>query len=233
MYNEIGTGGYLIWRLWPERKVFVDGRLLVYGAEFNEHQYGWIAYGAEGWEGKLAAWDVNYIVLRYGARVSSMLHASPNWTLIYFDDAALIYLRNREENRPWLDRWGCTAIDPEDPGLGYLKDPGSLARAVREAERMVNLRPKDYRPRVIFGVALAGAGRMQDAEIQLRAAAELKPRGADALNNLAALYASTGRPGLARDYWQRTLKVDPHNAPAKENLRRLEARERMRGATGS
>jgi tetratricopeptide (TPR) repeat protein len=233
MYNEIGTGGYLIWRLWPERKVFVDGRLLVYGADFNEHEYGWIAYGAEGWEQKLDAWDVNYIVLRYGARVSSMLYASPNWTLIYFDDAALIYIRNREENRPWLDRWGCTVIDPEDPSLGYLKDRPSIAQAVREAERMVNLRPKAYRPKLILGVALAGMDRIQEAEIQLRAAIELYPQGTDALNNLAALYASSGRTDLARHYWQKTLRVDPHNAPAKENLRRLEALEEQSMRTRS
>jgi len=190
MYNEIGTGGYLIWRLWPERKVFVDGRLLVYGAEFNEFQYGWIAYGAEGWEEKLQNWGVNFIVLRYGARVSSMLDESPDWILVYFDDAALIYLRNEAKNRLWLERWGCTVIRPEAANfLSDLKDKESLAQAAREAERMVGLRPKAYRPRVILGVALGGLGRVQEAEVQLRAAIELNPETVDAYNTLAALYA--------------------------------------------
>ena len=34
LYNELSFGGYLIHRLYPERKIFIDGRNELYGKEF-------------------------------------------------------------------------------------------------------------------------------------------------------------------------------------------------------
>ena len=40
IYNDYGWGGYLIWKLYPQRKVYIDGRADVYGDAFMEETRG-------------------------------------------------------------------------------------------------------------------------------------------------------------------------------------------------
>ncbi len=48
-YNAYEWGGYLIWRFGPERKVFIDGRCLVYGDRVMGEALT-VAHGRPGWE---------------------------------------------------------------------------------------------------------------------------------------------------------------------------------------
>jgi len=61
MFNTAGFGGFLIWHLYPERKVFIDGRTDVYGADFFSRE---VRFGeAQVWRGLVDEFDFSYLVI--------------------------------------------------------------------------------------------------------------------------------------------------------------------------
>lgn len=52
MFNYFTWGGYLLYRQWPERRVFIDGQADFYGEAFTR-KYGQVICAQEGWEAVL------------------------------------------------------------------------------------------------------------------------------------------------------------------------------------
>ncbi len=90
-YSVYEWGGYLIWRWWPHKKVFIDGRCLVYGDE-GIREAGVVARGEEGWEQILRRHGVQAVLISYRRRESSHFYRSPEWRVTYWDDDAFIAL---------------------------------------------------------------------------------------------------------------------------------------------
>jgi len=64
MFNEYGFGGYLIWRLYPDKKVFIDGRALepdVYD-EYNLLAYA-ITAGSRSYEDIIGKNNITYVIM--------------------------------------------------------------------------------------------------------------------------------------------------------------------------
>jgi hypothetical protein len=86
-------GGYFIWRFYPDRRVPIDGRCLVYrddlmGAAFD------ISNGSGDWEGLLNRWDMQIVMARYRSRDSThYFRESSRWRCVYWDDTAFIAVR--------------------------------------------------------------------------------------------------------------------------------------------
>jgi hypothetical protein len=83
-------GGYLIWRLYPATKVFIDGRSDYYGAEF-EDKYIDVVSVKYDWEKTLAGFDVDTILLPINAPLAGALKESRRWGVVYDDHVALIF----------------------------------------------------------------------------------------------------------------------------------------------
>jgi hypothetical protein len=104
MFNAYEDGGYLIWRLWPQEKVFTDGRALNERV-FTDFQR--IAYNADASGGKSAA----QLLDEYGIQVMvlpmfEMNNGHPyllaaalsdptqvTWKLVYRDAQSVVYMR--------------------------------------------------------------------------------------------------------------------------------------------
>ena len=83
-------GDYLIWRLYPAGKVFVDGRSDFYGADF-ENKYIDVLNVKYDWEKILGGFGVNTILLPPSAPLSGVLKESSRWRVVYDDGVALIF----------------------------------------------------------------------------------------------------------------------------------------------
>jgi hypothetical protein len=88
LWNEYGWGGYLIWHLYPELRVSIDGRMAVYGPErFAEHLT--VAELKPGWPEALARLAPEAAIVRSGSSLVSALRAS-GWVVRYEDKVATV-----------------------------------------------------------------------------------------------------------------------------------------------
>jgi hypothetical protein len=94
VWNNLAFGGYLIWRF-PDRKVFIDGRTAyLYPIDFMES-----AWKAETDPAAFAELDGKYhfawaMTDARGGPFGLTLATNKNWTMVYLDDRAAIYVRN-------------------------------------------------------------------------------------------------------------------------------------------
>jgi hypothetical protein len=105
MFNTYEFGGYLIWRLWPEQRVFIDGRAL---SESVFQDYGRILYnhdesGGESAQQLLDRYGVQTIVMNTFEYSQGLVYrlapalADPQqteWKLVYDDPAAIVLMRH-------------------------------------------------------------------------------------------------------------------------------------------
>ena len=85
MFNEYGEGGYLIYRLYPERQVFIDGRADLYGNEFMK-EYFEIVNGSAEWKKKFETRSIDYAVLPKHVPLRQLLLNGGTFKLVYDDE---------------------------------------------------------------------------------------------------------------------------------------------------
>jgi hypothetical protein len=111
---QIGQAGVFIYHNAPGRKVFVDGRLEVFGHVWFE-RFEWIqramAAGDPGWEGSLAdergALPVVILDTRHCRPQIAGLRRNPRWRLVFAEPAAAVFL-----DRATADGLGLAEADP-------------------------------------------------------------------------------------------------------------------------
>jgi hypothetical protein len=106
MFNSYEMGGYLIWRLWPQERVFIDGRAL---SETVFQDYNRIAYNAAAANGLKSADDLlnDYridVILMNGFEYTSGTPynlpaalsdpSQKEWKLVYQDAQSMVYMRH-------------------------------------------------------------------------------------------------------------------------------------------
>lgn len=114
VFNSYEYGGFVIYTSYPDLKVFIDGRADVYGGELYElfRRALSVPHYFELLEKK---YPFDIILLPYEKEHSALhcyLHNSPLWKLAYFDDVALIYLKNTEKYAPLIKQVGFEYINP-------------------------------------------------------------------------------------------------------------------------
>ncbi len=101
MWNFLPFGGYLIWRLYPEQLVFVDGRTswvhdidtLRRAHASNQEDAAFAALAAE--------YQMEWAITpsREGTPYGAPIARSPAWVMVYFDDVGAVYVRRDGPNR--------------------------------------------------------------------------------------------------------------------------------------
>lgn len=154
MLNSYGFGGYLIWRLYPQRKVFIDGRNEVYLPLMKKI----VEARADSrlWKQLLDEYQIEYALLNYVDDLEKVTMLDPNhqakivympftsthfprirWMLVYFDDTGMVLIRKNGLNQN-LQSLEYASVYPE--GKGYqesLVRDGKVDRgkAIQELQR--------------------------------------------------------------------------------------------------
>jgi hypothetical protein len=86
-------GDYLIWRLWPEQRSFIDGRVHLYDGAFVRDYV--LVFQDVGWESRLDEYDIEYLLLPKGDENSQAMiegaRQSGNWALLYEDELSVLF----------------------------------------------------------------------------------------------------------------------------------------------
>ncbi len=100
LYNTYAWGGYLIWRLYPQMQVFIDGRADVYGDAFIEGVYLQVYRGGDNWRAILDQYAVDFVLLEPSAPLVAHLARDPQWQRIYADAQAVLFQRVSLTGKP-------------------------------------------------------------------------------------------------------------------------------------
>jgi len=108
LYNTYDWGGYLGWTLYPEYRVFWDGRQ----DSSDMFNYGWrIMSGHPGWQELLDRFGVKTVVSKACTvdtgqhyPLLDKLRESPHWALVFADESSLVFVRTEAVDSTWLAR---------------------------------------------------------------------------------------------------------------------------------
>jgi len=98
IFSDDEWGDYLIYRLYPSARVFIDGRSDFYGARFGE-EFGGLVRGRWDWQSKLERHGVEMAVLRADGPLASLMKESGRWQVVYDDGIAIVFRRAGAEAR--------------------------------------------------------------------------------------------------------------------------------------
>jgi hypothetical protein len=93
VFSSDAWGGYLIYRMYPARKVVVDDRHDLYGSD-RIREYVTMAHAEPGWRSVLGKWQVRTALLPTGAALANLLRELPqDWRITYEDSVAVVFER--------------------------------------------------------------------------------------------------------------------------------------------
>jgi hypothetical protein len=90
IFTDDEWGDYLIWRLYPTNRVFVDGRSDFYGNDFEE-KFADVLSVKHDWDKTLSRYGVDTILMPMSAPLTGALKESSRWRLVYDDGIALAF----------------------------------------------------------------------------------------------------------------------------------------------
>jgi hypothetical protein len=111
IFNNYDIGGFLIFNLFPQERVFVDNRPEAYPEAFFQEEYVPMQQDNQIWEnlsekyafstiffatGDVTDWGQNFLVQRI---------KDDKWAPVFYDDYAIIFLKRNEENKDLIARF--------------------------------------------------------------------------------------------------------------------------------
>jgi len=201
LFNTFHFGGYLMHEV-PDLPVFIDGRTrMVYDDNFFLENLS-IDHSpdpAQIWRPLFSRYGVQVAVVA-PSRTSRTLAHDPDWTLVFIDDIAHVYVRRAGSNAALAERLayrqlggGPEATAASDPRAAFAA-PGLLAeldRAIAQSTATIALR-------VMRAQARTAQGDQAGAEADLREATRLAPDLAYLWVRLGSFLAGQGRLVEAR-----------------------------------
>lgn len=90
LFNSYNIGGYLMYHLWPDYPVYVDGRTDLYDDDFLR-AYLQTANGLPGWQRSLEKDGIQLAIVEKNIPLTLALESTPGWEKIYYDDMSAIF----------------------------------------------------------------------------------------------------------------------------------------------
>ena len=245
VFNSVRYGGYLIWRLHPRKKVFIDGRLVIRSREaFRD--YLRLLDEPERFYALEERYGITRAVLptagfRRHLGLVRTLYRDRRWRLVYADGACALF--ELDSSAEAIDLSSPSRVAAIVAGLEErFGDNEHVLAAAREnlAVLLLHLGILGRAEEVLEGTESAGSrrylarcyymqGRPDEARELAASLLEENPRDTNNLNLLGQLHLDRGEPVRALEFFRRAIRIDPYNRYAEEAVRRLEAEERADG----
>ncbi|GAB4484396.1 MAG: hypothetical protein OHK006_08580 [Thermodesulfovibrionales bacterium] len=172
MFTFSDWGGYLMWRLGPDTKVFIDGRFLYPDLYHIERSIASAAdfplNGLPYWKATLSRFDITHIYLPLMSDFGEtypLLYALLNdaeWLPVFSSLNSMIFVRNSPENLDVIRRFAV----PKDL---------LVAQMIERCEAIIKSRPGDYRFHMAKSDLYMYKGNLTEAREGYRRVSELAP----------------------------------------------------------
>ncbi|MFC1711128.1 hypothetical protein ACFLZ1_00925 [Patescibacteria group bacterium] len=111
VFNNFDIGSFLIYRLYPEYKVFVDGRPEAYPAEFLQNIYIPAQMSKDKWQEVLKNYNFNFIffshtdITPWSTTFLPRIVTDKDWLVVYLDDYVIILVKNNSLNKDTIEKY--------------------------------------------------------------------------------------------------------------------------------
>jgi len=126
-YNDFDSGAYLAGRAYPDIKIFIDGRTELYGADFFEDsQKIWKDGNAKAFayferKDNITGAFLGNAYQGVSRNALIMFQSFKNWSMVYLDDDAVIFLKQTPYNKPFIDRFSVNLKEWKPKPIDFLK----------------------------------------------------------------------------------------------------------------
>lgn len=161
IFNTYGHGGYLIWHLWPDIPVFIDGRTpTIYDQDFF-WLYSLAEEKKEVWEKVAEHYGVEIVLVQDNREVGYAslfywLDEDADWRLVAFDDIANLYMKKGGKFDGLIEQYGFHYLRAADVSMDYAKerkeDKKFLKALERELQEACRRFPRDFYPFYYLGI---------------------------------------------------------------------------------
>lgn len=236
LFNTYHLGNYLLWRLYPDNLVFIDGRVDMYG-EAIMREYRSLFKAEDGWAEKLTEYNIRaaVIAMPHGDQradpLVDRLHQSEEWRLAYWDDVAFIYLpKSAIDERPEFFRQFRLRPDLFEPQSAA---PDIIQIALDEFYAIIEMNPDCVMAHSRLGELLERIGRNHEALNHLRTVVFLRPRSGVAHYNLGNLLARMGELDEAENHLLASQRFDGPDISTLRTLGNLNFQRKDYASAGS
>ena len=94
VFNAYDYGGYLISRFYPERMVFIDGRLDMYGDDFMR-EYIEISEGKPKWEALFNQFKIDYVIIQRELPLRQLLIQRGDFEIAFEDSNTVVLVKSK------------------------------------------------------------------------------------------------------------------------------------------
>ena len=205
-FNQLRSGGYLVWRFWPERDRLPFMDIHQAGTPESRRLYVDALLGEPGWRALDARYRFDWALVSRppppGDRLADAIDRDSSWVLVFLDDPAALYVRRTGPLAPLAPRFGYRTLGAGGARLTELAeaapaDPSLRARLRPELERVVATSPATALA-LSFLANLAMADQRWDAaRAALDRALAIDRDTPEAHLRLATIALATGRPAVA------------------------------------
>ena len=107
MFNDIRFGGYLIWKFYPQKQVFIDGRLVIRSPRFFADFLAVCKY-PELFDTVAKRYSITHVILptaifdQYHSLIQK-LYKSSDWRIEYTDGASVLFVKSNIPNRSYIN----------------------------------------------------------------------------------------------------------------------------------
>ncbi len=228
VFNTYNEGGYTLWALGPERRDYVDGREIPFGADFLKHaaQMTTLPLDSPQWRQEADKYGINTIIFPLTLDEISLDRLkydcnSEQWRPVFLDEASIVLVRRAPQNAELIKRFevDChTAPIPRQPlplnaasfnqwvnAARVLCALGRNSEALNAMDKAIAIFSDNAHARWYRGQILSAAQRESEAEDDWKRALALAPREVTPWSSLPAFRASVWS-SLA-DLYQRQQRI--------------------------
>lgn len=225
-FNTYGIGGYLIWNFYPERRVFMDGRVLD-----NIGDYYKMVDSPDAWRELEKQYAFDVVILENDRKdFVGHLYANPDWSLVFWDDRGLVFLKNIPKYSALIEKEKYRLVKPFFYDFAYmdheLKSYEKKMLAIRELQRNISSTTRNSEARLALAYIYEGLGKSyyNAAFEEIQKALLVAPHLSMAHSALGWLYFQKGEKTDGMRELKEALRLDPYDPLAVEMMKNIKGK---------
>lgn len=168
IFNDYNFGGYLAWKADRRYRLFVDGRLEIYGPTGVLEDYHELARWSSQAPALAMRHGIGTVIVRADRPVARALTDDPNFELVYFDSMAAIFVRRGSV--PEVRR--ITNLTPD-----HVRRRERVDDSIADARYLLELNPATFGLHQVLAFQLARKGDYEGAREAMQTFFDVQPKG--------------------------------------------------------